>query len=163
MQGNTATAQQLGHVIFPLAVDEDGWPPVSGERVWAQPLGGDRYRLCNTPFFARGVAEDDVVRATAPNDAEWPEYQETLVWSGNCTIRVIPFRAGSLNGSQQAVLDLFLPLGATGERAGIYPIVALTIRPDLDLRAVKTLLEAGEADGRWSYEEGCIGDEWAAA
>ena len=102
------------------------------------------------------------MRAVAPDDGSWPVFVERLSWSGNCTIRVIPLREGPLGGSQAAVLDLFLGLGVTGEGAGLYPIVALTIPPDIDHAAVKTLLRTGEADGRWGYEEGCVGDAWVA-
>lgn len=34
---------------------------------------------------------------------------------------------------------------------------------DLDLVAIKGLLRAGEADGRWHVEEGCTSDDWARA
>jgi len=151
----------LVHVIFELDVDEDGWPPVSAERVWARPLGDDTYRLENVPWFVYGVAEGDLVRAVAPSTDEWPVYQDTVRSSGNCTIRVIPLRSGALAGSQAAVLDLFAALGVTGEGAGTYSLVALTVPPDADLGAVKTLLRQGEDDGRWYWEEGYISREWA--
>ena len=153
---------ELVHVVFPLEVDADGWPPVGGERVWAYALGGDRYRLDNAPWFVRGIAEGDIVRAVAPDGASWPVFVERLEWGGNCTIRVIPLSSGPLGDDQEAVLDLFVGLGATGECAGTYPIVALTIPPDADARAVKELLRQGEADGRWEYEEGCVSDTWLA-
>jgi hypothetical protein len=31
--------------------------------MWAEPLGGDRYRLQNVPFYAYGLSFDDVVSA----------------------------------------------------------------------------------------------------
>lgn len=77
---------------------------------------------------------------------------------------MIPFRSGPLAGSQQAVLDLLIPMGAAGEAFGPgLNIVALTIPPEADLAAIKRRLEQGEADGSWAYEESCIGDEWASA
>lgn len=153
----------LTHVVFPLEVDDDGWPPVSGERMWARVVGPGLFRLENAPLFVRGVAHGDVVRASTEDPDAWPEYIETVEWSGNYTLRVIPFRAGPLGGSLQAVLDAFSPLGVTGEGGGNYPIVALTVPPDADLVAVKTLFRAGAADGRWDIEEACIDDRWDAA
>jgi hypothetical protein len=35
-------------------------------------------------------------------------------------------------------------------------MVALDIGPEVPLPSVKSLLAAGESDGRWYYEEGCI-------
>jgi len=85
-------------------------------------------------------------------------------WSGNCTIRVIPLRDGPLAGSQQAVLDVFVPLGAAGEGFGSgLDIVALTIPPDADLAGIKRILQQGQADGSWGCEEGCISGEWGSA
>jgi hypothetical protein len=126
------------------------------------PLGGDAFRLDNTPWFARNVAADDVFLAAPDGDGLlW--VTERLRWSGNCTTRVIPSRDGPLAGSQQAVLDVFTALGATGEACGLgLNVVALTVPPDADLAEVKRVLQQGEADGSWAYEEGCISDEWVS-
>ena len=76
----------------------------------------------------------------------------------------VPLRDGPLAGSQQAVLDVFVPLGAAGEGFGSrLNIVALTIPPDAHLAEIKRTLQRGEADGSWAYEEGCISGEWASA
>jgi Domain of unknown function (DUF4265) len=133
-----------------------------GERVWARPLGGDRFVLENAPWFARGFAEGDTVRAVASSDGVWPTVLETLEWSGNLTIRVIPFSSGPLGGSLQRVLDAFRAVGVTGEGAGIYPMVALTVPPSADRIAVKGLLEQGVEDEWWEFEEGCVDDAWLA-
>ena len=150
-------------VRFRLERDEDGWPPAESEGLWAVPLGGDAYRIDNTPFFARNVAADDVFLAEPDADGRlWA--RERLRWSENCTIRVILLRNGPLAWSQQAVLDVFVPLGVSGEGYGPgVNIVALTIPPDADLAGIKRLLRQGEADRSWVYEEGCISTEWASA
>ena len=151
----------LVHVIFELDV-EDGWPPVSAERVWALPLGDERFQLRNVPWFVRGVAEDDVVRAVAPTDSSWPVFIEQLEWSGNLTIRVIPFNAGPLLGSQEEVLKRLTPFGAEGEAAGDYPIVALTVPVGVQREPIRALLEQGTAEGWWEFEEGCVDEAWLA-
>ncbi len=150
-------------VRFRLEQDEDGYPPAGSEGLWAVPLGGDAYRIDNTPWFARNVAVGDVFLAESDTDGRlWAI--ERLRWSGNCTIRVVPFRDGPLAGSQQAVLDVFVPLGAAGEGYGSgLNIVALTIPPDADLAGIKRTLQQGGVDGSWAYEEGCISGEWASA
>lgn len=60
---------------FALDVDADGWPPVGSEGVWAEPLGCDRYRIRNTPWFVQDLAVDDVV--TAEEDADG------ILWAGD--------------------------------------------------------------------------------
>jgi hypothetical protein len=150
-------------VRFRLDRDEDGYPPAESEGLWAVPLGGNAYRIDNTPWFARNVAADDVFVAEPDGDGRlWAV--ERLRWSGNSTIRVIPFQDGPLAGSQQAVLDIFVPLGVDGEGYGSgLNIVALTVPPNADLARIKRTLQQGEADGSWAYEEGCISGEWAAS
>jgi hypothetical protein len=150
-------------VCFALEPDEDGWPPVTAERMWATPTSLDNTVVIdNIPFFVRGVACYDVVAVA--EDAEgilWA--REQIRWSGNCTIRVIPFRHGPLHGDRQAVLDAFAPFGVEGEGVEQYGLVALNVPADADLVAVKRLLREGEEDKRWAYEEGCVGDAWAEA
>lgn len=103
-------------VRFKLAIDEDGWTPVASEGLWAEPLGGDSFRIDNTPWFARNLAADDVVRPAAGDDGVlWAT--ETVEWSGRMTIRVVPYSKGRLRGDMQAVLDGFEPLGVTGEES----------------------------------------------
>jgi hypothetical protein len=151
---------ELVHVIVPLEI-EDGWPPVKSERLWAEPLGDDLYRIDNVPWFARNLAEGDVVRAFAPDARSWPVVTDRISWSGNCTIRIIPLRSGPLQGDLQAVIDRFVPLGAQAEGAlPAFALVALTIPPESDLSAIASALQEGESDGSWSFEEGCISDAW---
>jgi hypothetical protein len=140
-------ASEHVRVRFNLPPDEGGWPPVSSEGLWALPLGGDRYRLDNAPWFARGLAADDVVEALAgPDGVLWATRR--TAWGGRMTVRVVPRRSGPLAGDLQAVLDAFAPLGVTGERVPQFGMVALDISGDAPLAKAKSLLIAGERDGR---------------
>ncbi|MEM9656697.1 MAG: DUF4265 domain-containing protein, partial [Actinomycetota bacterium] len=135
-------------VRFNLQADDDSWPPVESEGLWAEPIGGDEYRVDNTPWFVQGVAADDVVRALAGSDGVlWAI--APVRWSGRLTIRVIPRADGQLRGDRQAVLDTFGAHGVTGEGIEQYGMVALDIPADADFPYLKSLLVAGEADGRW--------------
>jgi hypothetical protein len=147
-------------VLFRLDRDEDGWPPIGTERLWAAPLAGDVARVDNVPFFVRNLAWGDHVRTKVHNGAIWAV--ERLKWSGRCTIRVIPHVKGPLAGSRQAVLDAFEPLGVGGEGVESYGIVALDVPADADLAPVVRLLRQGLDDGWWDYEEGCVGEKWLA-
>jgi Domain of unknown function (DUF4265) len=155
-------SQHRVKVRFKLDIDEDGWPPAESEGLWAEPLSDDTYRVDNTPWFVRNLATGDVVRALAGSDGVlWAI--ERVTWSGHCTIRVIPRASGPLLGDRQAVLDAFIPFGVTGEGIEQYGMVALDVPPEADARKVKALLVAGENDGRWHFEEGCVGDAWVEA
>ena len=129
--------------------------------LWAVPLGGDRFRIDNTPWFVRGISADDVVEALAGSDGVlWAT--QRLEDGGRQTIRVIAFRDGPLSGDPAAVRAEFVPLGLTGEIAQQYGLVALDVPPGTALAPVKALLNAGKRDGRWDFEEGCVSEEWLA-
>lgn len=149
-------------VLFNLELkDEDGWPPVASEGLWAEPLGQDSYRVDNVPWFVRSLAADDIVEARAGSDGVlWATGRRSL--SGRLTIRVIPQRYGPLSGNWQAVVDAFAPFNIYVEAAAEYNLVALDIPPDADLAAIKTILTAGEGDGRWDFEEGSVNETWQA-
>jgi len=147
-------------VRFALDKDESGWPPAESEGLWAQPVAAGRFRLDNTPWFVRGVAADDVIEAESDNAGVW-WFARVLERGGRVVVRVIPRRDGPLGPDRQKVLDAFASLGVSGEgMAAPVNMVALDIGPDAPVGAVKRLLEQGEADGRWHYEEGCVTDEW---
>lgn len=158
-------------VTFGMTPDEEGWPPIGSETLWAQPLGEGRYRLDTVPFFVPDLAVGDVVTAAPDDDGRlWAQRREST--GGHGTIRVIPLLDGSLLGSTQALVSaLSQSLGDLGpgvrwESAGpAYSLVALDLTPDLDateLARVRNWLEAGQADGAWEYEESCVTPAWLA-
>jgi len=148
-------------VRFRLGHDEDGrapvddWPPpVDSEGLWASPMGEGRYRIENTPWFAQGLATHDIVEAVEYEGTRW--VMQTARWSGHLTVRVA-------HGDPDAVLDAFADLQVRGESAApAYPIAALDIPPEADLRAIIGRLRAGKSDGTWDYQESCVSAEWRA-
>lgn len=147
-------------VRFAMEPDDSGWPPAESEGLWAQPVGAGRFRLDNTPWFIRGVAADDVVEAE-PDDAGVLWFVRVVERRDRVVVRVIPRSDGPLRGDQQAVLDAFAALGVTGEgMSSPVNMVALDIGPDVPHGAVKGLLQSGEADSRWHFEEGCVTRQW---
>ena len=150
------------HVVFPLDV-EDGWPPVSAERLWAYDLGANRYEINNAPWFVRDLAAGDVVEAIADDPAQHPTFIRLLERSPNLTIRLICLRQGPLRGNLQAVIDAFTPFGVWAEGAEQYGMVALDIPPNAALEQIYRRLLAGQADGSWDWDEGRINNAWNQA
>ena len=156
-------------VTFGMTPDEEGWPPIGSETLWAQPLGEGRYRLDTVPFFVPDLAVGDVVTAAPDADGRlWAQRREST--GGHGTIRIIPLLDGSLLGSTQALVSALsqslgdLAPGVRWESAGpAYSLVALDLTPDLaetELARVRNWLEAGQADGAWEYEESCVTPAW---
>ena len=53
----------MGHGLVRIIVELDpqAWHGNATERLWAEPVGEGRFRLRNSPFFAFGVSNEDVV------------------------------------------------------------------------------------------------------
>ncbi|MCA0315446.1 MAG: DUF4265 domain-containing protein [Candidatus Melainabacteria bacterium] len=153
-------------IRFRLEV-RDQWPPVDSEGLWAVPLGENRYRLDNTPWFVRGIACGDIVIAQADSDGIlW--FVERDKWGGHMTIRIIP---RSDSQTPLTLADVIARLNGTGiglECEGLqqYGIVAIDVLPVSEsdghtgLIKLKDCLSKGEADGLWYFEEGLVSEAW---
>ena len=77
-------------VHFRLVQDEDGYPPVSVESVWAQPsTKAGEYVLDNIPFFAREATIGDVVQVREEEGHLW--FDKVVRRSQNSLVRVVFF------------------------------------------------------------------------
>lgn len=152
---------RLVKIRFDLEQNEDGWPPVGGESLWAFDLGDDRYRLDNTPWFVRGVACCDVVEARAADADSVPVVNQVLEHSGHLTVRVLPLADGTIDALTSLIQE-FNALGVDCEGDQDHGLLALDIPPTTRLAPVKEHLDRGVADGRWEYEEGLVNELWLA-
>src|SRR5262245_5377260 len=77
---------QLVKINFPLPA-EDQAQGVEAENLWAEPLGGNRFRIDNVPFYVYGISSEDVVVA---NELEGRlRFQEVASRGGHSTYRVL--------------------------------------------------------------------------
>lgn len=122
------------------------------ERLHAMPLGNNLYCLDNSPFYAYGVSFGDIVYASSVDGAVM--YERTETRRGHSTYRVrLP--AGRGHDAFLARWDDFQKLECTFEGSAANPsrIYSIDVPPQADVYAVYALLEAGEADGVWNFEE----------
>ncbi|MFY2559191.1 DUF4265 domain-containing protein [Corallococcus terminator] len=137
-------------VIFELEKDEDDYPPADSEGLWARPLGGGLFQLDNVPFFAKGVACEDVVSATDV-DGELL-FQKVVRPSGHATLRVIVYEEDDV----AAVKALLEKHGCAVERSHVPGLISVDVPPTVSLDTLKPILDEGEAEERWGYEEACL-------
>jgi Domain of unknown function (DUF4265) len=131
-------------------------------RTSGRPVGDGEYELENVPWFARGVAFGDRIRAEPDTNGALTA-REKVAWSGRYTIRVIPLGEGSSRKQLEEIIAAFSPLGAECEGAlPSFKLVAVDVPPSARLAEIKDLLREGEAQGRWGWEEGCIDQRWNA-
>lgn len=123
------------------------------ETLWADDLGGGRYRLDNVPFFARDVSLGDVV-AAAPDASGLPVMTAVLEKSGNRTLWVsFP---GPIAGDHP-FLEFLKAAGCSyeGARASLF---AVNVPPQSDLAAVARYIEERTPD-EVEYDYGDPGGE----
>lgn len=108
------------------------------------------------------AAKADVFRVQPDADGKlWVE--EKLEASGYCAIRLalVPDGPlGPLTADVDAILDKFTALGVTG--SGMFGLAVIDVPPDADLHLVRQLLDKGQRDGWWDYDELYVTDAWHA-
>jgi hypothetical protein len=142
-------SNNLVRVSFPLNDAEQGFET---EMLWAEILGENRFRVANSPFFVFGVSAEDVVAATPT--AHTLKFDRILEKSGHSTYRLFLQRGRTIDGDDfKEYWEPIARLGATFEN-GNNRVLAVDLSPAVLVSEVYKLLERGEADGIWIFEEG---------
>ena len=110
------------------------------ERLWAEPLSGDTFRLWNTPFFHYGVSYLDTVRATSKRDDEQPTFEHVIEKSGYRTIRFLMFGDQWESAEKEGVLEKLNELGASYEGLNSR-LISLDVPPATDFEGIWKELE----------------------
>ncbi|MBB5317299.1 DUF4265 domain-containing protein [Tunturibacter empetritectus] len=135
---------------FYLEQDEDGWPPVTLENLWAIDLGEGRYRIDNIPFYVRGVSDGDLIAAKPEEDGRLV-FSELVEASPNSTFRLVVFD----KEEAPAVRKMFRDLGCPSELVS-EGFISLHIPGTVEIKPISTLIEQGEENGQWDFEEGVL-------
>jgi len=144
-----------------FVLDSEEWHGYGTETVWAEAVASDRYRLRNTPFFAKGVSVEDVVHVRERDDTLF--FDAVSLSSGHSTYRVMVDDAAE-PGVLEEYWSPLQALGCTYESAEMNVLLlAVDVPPGVDIYAAYALLEKGEADGVWHFEEGHCGHLEACA
>ncbi|MCY1083180.1 DUF4265 domain-containing protein [Archangium lansingense] len=137
-------------VVIKLETDEDDYPPVDYEGLWALPVGEGLFQIDNVPFFAVGIAYGDIVSATA--EQQELRFREVVRPSGHSTLRLIIYEEKDIP-SVRALLE---ELGCSIERSHIPGLISVDVPPTVSLAVLRKTLDEGEAQARWGYEEACL-------
>jgi hypothetical protein len=149
-------ANELIKVRFEL--DSNDWHGHSTESLWASPIGASEgYQILNSPFFRRGIAFNDVVKAAATDQERVLDFEDVIGRSGHSTYMFFfesdtpTFRAYwqrlKDKGCSFESMDIKLSIG----RRTLYSV---DVPPSADLGEVYRLLEQGELAGLWRFQEG---------
>lgn len=144
----------LSKIRFSLPT-EDQAAGVEAENLWAAALEDGRYRIDNIPFYIYGISFGDVVRAEEIGGRL--VFREVVSRSSHSTYRILI--KDSAGFSSTGFTNHWLALERLGCACEIakHRWVAIDVPPATDVFAVYKILEAGEEQGVWSFEEGHCG------
>ncbi len=137
-------------ITFILKQDEDGYPPVVAERVWADRIGSDLYRLDNIPFFATAATLGDIVRVEDV-DGEL-RFSGVVVPSGNSLIRVLCYDSADVALIRQKISAM----GCSTEYDATHGLIAISVPPGVRLDQVYAAFEKQLRAGSVDYEEALL-------
>lgn len=120
------------------------------ESVWAS-KSGDYYRIENIPFFAKNVAFGDIVSV---EDEDGALYFDSLIEaSGHSVVRIIMFHENDFSDVTKSIEAM----GCSWEGSHIKTLISVDIPPEISYDKVKAYLEKSRAEGRFDYQEVCLG------
>lgn len=143
-------------IFFELVQDEDGYPPVTCESMWAFEMSENLFCIDNIPFYVRGISSGDLI--SAKNNGEKLLFENLVRPSSNSVFRVLLADTEGV----QAARDSFRALGCPSELSNVPGLFAVEIPGDINFDTVANLLDNGEESGRWEYEEGVLRHQYNA-
>lgn len=136
-----------------IQLEPADWHSYKTESVWARPVSDGLYRIRNAPFYAMGVSNEDIVRASLREGDLF--FQGVERRGCHSTYRF--FTMDGIGDEQW--IPYWQPLeelGCTYER-GTARLFAVDVPPTADIYKAYELLEAGEKAGVWGFQEAHCG------
>jgi hypothetical protein len=138
-------------MLFDLTPDAHGYPPVSVEGVWVEPIVSGNFRVENVPFYVRELSCGDVVAGKA--DARGVlHFNGLVIPSGNSTFRVIVHDVSRLAGVRAEILEYGVDTEVDRKQHLIAIDIPSAMRIEPILNHLMRLQEVGVAD----FEEGAL-------
>jgi Domain of unknown function (DUF4265) len=141
-------------VKFTLTQDDDGYPPVGSEGLWAIPLPNGNLLLDNIPFYASQVSLGDEIAAVLRAPREW-QFDRVVAPSGNSTFRIM---VTDLNQTQDIRRE-FDNLGCRTEVDATMGLIAVNVAKGADIHPVLDELMRGKGSGVFDFEEAALRHE----
>jgi len=132
-----------------VKLDDSEWHNNSSESVWAEYING-YYQIKNIPFYTKSFSFDDIVSTEATDGLLW--IKEIKKRSGHSTYRIFL----EDNADDALFIKYWLPIenaGCSYEKA-YDKFYAIDVPPNTDIYTAYQLLEIGQRDNIWDFEEG---------
>jgi hypothetical protein len=141
-----------------LKLDHDSWHGVESEGVWTKlvkPLADKAIvEVDNIPFFTKSLSLRDKISVVFGDNE--PMLESIVERAGHSTYRVF---IQNKNIEALRMLDAVKVLGCDWEKTNFRggELYALDIPPEVDIYEVYNILEKGQTEGSWLFEEGYVG------
>ena len=137
-------------VFVKLEKDEDDYPPVDWEELWAVSLGDGKYRIDNVPFYAIGISSGDSVLADS-RDSKLV-VTEVVGTEGHSTVRVVVHD----KSMTERIRDELRSAGCATELSNVPGFFSVDVPPQIEYSAIARLLRGYEAQETIGYEESAL-------
>lgn len=120
------------------------------ESLWAFPVT-DGYKLDNIPFYARGVSFGDTVVSENLDNCLY--MSKLLKRSMHSTVRLWFANEQEIQSTREDLQSM----GCSSEISDQPRLIAVDIPPAISYEEIRAYLDEGESNGKWDYEEACLG------
>lgn len=135
-------------VIF---IQDLGDGELLSESLWCK-IENDGCIVDNIPFIAKRVSLGDHIKVEYDEEDKKYYFDDFIAISGNTTVRVF-FKDLDLSST---VGKQLVDLGCEWEGFSQKQMIAVNVPKDIDYLPVKAILDKGESEGKWTYEESCL-------
>ncbi|WFU15946.1 DUF4265 domain-containing protein [Bradyrhizobium sp. CB3481] len=141
-------------------LDASEWHGHGTETLWAMPMPGSEwpnFQINNSPFFATGINYLDVVAAKPTGHDQIFDFVTVTERSGHSTYMLLMQLAEARTGVYWGMLER---MGCSYESAqislsiGERLLYSVDVPPTADIYEVYEMLERGENEGVWLFQEG---------
>lgn len=140
-------------VFVMLEKDEDDYPPVNWEGLWAASLGEGKYRIDNVPFYAMGISSGDTVAAIVRD--EMHIVTEVIGTEGHSTLRVVVHD----KSMTERIREELKRAGCATELSNVPGFFSVDVPSQVDYSAISKLLSNYEKQEKIGYEESALRHE----
>jgi len=149
---------KMPKVSFDL--DHTDWHGHPAETLWADPvpeIGPRAFRLKNSPFFTTGVSYLDIVDTTPTEGDALFDFKSIIKRSGHSTYMLL------VEEEEPRFYEYWSALQAVGcsyehgcikLSIGHRQLYSIDVPPLANLNSIVTVLESGQRDGVWMYQQG---------
>ena len=136
-------------VYFPIKFADETF---GTETLWCQKVG--RYwRVDNIPFYATNIALNDLIEIENEDKKYW--FKDIIEESGHSVVQ-LKYNEDKTQTEIGSEFELF---GCTWEGFKDQNFLAINIPAEVNYEGISNFLQEGFKNGRWSYNEACLGSK----